>query len=55
MSYEVCSNGRSLGTFDRPEDALDQVRTILRRDPDCEPEVMDTDTGQALMPAASID
>ena len=55
MSYEVCSNGRRLGTFQRPEDAIGQVRTILRCDPDCEPEVFDTHTGQAFMPAASID
>ena len=54
MGYELRSNGRSLGTFDRPEDALARVRVMMKRDPDCEPEVLETRTGRAFQPAASI-
>ncbi|MBV8590939.1 MAG: hypothetical protein JO212_12945 [Acetobacteraceae bacterium] len=55
MGYEIRSNGQDLGMFDRSEDALDRVRAILKRDPDCEPEVVDTHTGQAFMPGATVD
>ena len=55
MSYELRNNGQSLGTFHRPEDALAQVRVLMKRDPDCEPEVVNKRTGGAFMPAASID
>ncbi|MBV8096362.1 MAG: hypothetical protein JOY71_03640 [Acetobacteraceae bacterium] len=54
MGYELRNNGRRLGTFDRPEDALAQVRVMMKRDPDCEPEVLDAHTGRAFEPAASI-
>ena len=54
MSYELRNNGRSLGTFDRPEDALAQVRVMMKRDPDSEPEVLDTHTGRAFR-AGSVD
>ena len=55
MGYEVRSNGQNLGTFDRSEDALDRVRTMSKRDPDCEPEILDTHTGQPFMLAATAD
>ena len=54
MGYELRNNGRSIGTFDRQEDALDRVRVMMKRDPDCEPEVLDTRMGRAFEPAASI-
>ncbi|MBV8590461.1 MAG: hypothetical protein JO212_10460 [Acetobacteraceae bacterium] len=54
MGYELRNNGRRVRIFDRPEEALAQVRVMMRRDPDCEPEVLDTHTGQAFEPAASI-
>ena len=53
MRYELRNNGRTLGTFDHPEDALERVRLMMRRNPDCEPELLDTRTGQAFQPAAS--
>ena len=54
MGYELRNNGRRLGIFDRPEEALAQVRVLMKRDPDCEPEVLETHTGRAFEPAASI-
>ena len=54
MGYELRNNGRRLGTFEHPEDALAKVRVMMRRDPDCEPEVLDDHTGRAFEPAASI-
>ena len=54
MGYELRNYGRSLGKFDRQEDALAQVRVMMKRDPDCEPEVLDTHMGRAFEPAASI-
>ena len=55
MGYEVRSNGQNLGTFARSQDALDRVRAILQRDPDCEPEIVDTHTGQPFMLASTVD
>ena len=54
MSYELRLSGRTIGLYDDQEDALDRVRTMLRRDADCELEVMDTRTGRAFEPAASL-
>ena len=54
MGYELRNDGRRLGTFDRPEDALARVRVMIKSDPDCEPEVLDTHIGRAFEPAASI-
>ena len=54
MGYELRNNGRCLGTFDRQEDVLARVRVMMKRDPDCEPEVLDTHMGRAFEPAASI-
>jgi hypothetical protein len=54
MGYELRRDGRSLGTFDNPEDALTRVRVMLKTDPNCEPEVLDSHTGRAFEPAASL-
>ena len=52
---ELRSDGRSIGLFVRLEDALDQVRAMMKVNPDCEPELVDARTGQPLGPLAAID
>ena len=54
MSYELRVNGRTVGFFQDSERALEGVRLVIARDADVEPEVLDTRTGRAFEPAASI-
>ena len=41
MSYELRVNGRQLGIYEHPEDALGRVRTLMMCDCDSEAEVLD--------------
>ena len=54
MAYELRINGRVAEVYDKPEPALDRVRALMKSDCDIEPEVLDTRTGRAFEPAASI-
>ena len=54
MSYQLLVDGRKLGTYEHPEDALDRVRTLMMCDCNAEPEVLDTRTGHAFEVAASL-
>jgi hypothetical protein len=54
MAYELRVNGRILDRYDQPEDALVGVRTLMKFNCDLEPEVLDSRTGRAFAPAASI-
>jgi hypothetical protein len=54
MTYELRLGGRTIGLYDDQEDALVRVRRMMQRDADCEPEVIDTRTGRAFEPAASL-
>jgi hypothetical protein len=54
MAYELRVNGRILDRYDRPEDALNCVRALMRLDCDLEPEVLDLRTGRPVVPAASM-
>ncbi len=53
MAYELRNGNESLGTFDSSEAALEAVRTLLKSNPDADPEILDTSTGRAFEPAAS--
>lgn len=53
MAYEVRIDGKAAATFDTSEAALDRVRAEIARNVDCEPEIIDTETGHAFEPAAS--
>jgi hypothetical protein len=55
MRYELRVNGRAIEFYDDPNDALDRVRILIKLDCNVEPEVIDTSTGRAFEPAASID
>ena len=55
MSYQLRVNGHPRELFDNPEDAIARVRYWLRVEPDCEPELRDAETGQAIGPGATID
>jgi hypothetical protein len=54
MTYELRLSGQKIGLYHHQEDALDRARRILQRDADCNLEVMDTRTGRAFEPAASL-
>jgi hypothetical protein len=54
MSYELRNNGHKIGIYACSEDALDRVRVMMKLDVDCEPEVLDTQTGRAFELAASL-
>ncbi len=54
MSYELRNNGLKIGTYACSEDALDRVRIMMKSDVNCEPEILDTQTGRAFELAASI-
>ncbi len=53
MSYELRLNGREIERFDDPQQAVARAREVLRADPDCQVEVMDTETGRPVEPAAA--
>ena len=55
MSYQLRVNGHPRELFDNPEDAIARVRYWLRVEPDCEPELRDAETGQAIGPGATIE
>ena len=54
MAYELRVHGTIREVYNNPEDALDRVRALMKVDCDIEPEVLDTRTGRAFEPAASI-
>jgi hypothetical protein len=53
MAYEVRVKGATVAVHERQRDALAQVRALVRDDPDCGAEIIDTATGQPAAPAAS--
>ena len=53
MAYEVRLEGQLPEIFVTTEAALQRVRSILRSQPDADPEILDTRTGRAFEPAAS--
>ena len=53
MAYELRIDGRSCGRWDTPEAAEQAAREAVQARPNCEPEVIDTATGQPYSPAAS--
>jgi non-canonical (house-cleaning) NTP pyrophosphatase len=53
MGYELRFNGRPFGVFETQEAALQRAREALRDQPDLQPEIINTETGRASMPAGS--
>ena len=53
MAYELHIDKKLVGTFDSSEEALAQAREAVKTQPDCEPEILDSETGRAFGPAAS--
>lgn len=53
MSYELRINGRVFGTYDSEQAAVERAREAVRAEPDLEPEILDTRTGRAVVPAGS--
>lgn len=55
MAYELRLEGQASELFVTTEAALRRVRSIIRNQPDADPEIVDTRTGRAFEPAASKD
>jgi hypothetical protein len=55
MPYEVRVNGTVIAVHERQRDALAQVKELVARDPDVAVEIIDTATGRAAAPAASVE
>lgn len=53
MPYQVRTDQTIMGPFESQEEALACVRNLLQRDPNAEPEVRDSSTGEPLAPGAS--
>jgi hypothetical protein len=55
MAYQVRVNTMTIGTYPTPEEAMSRVREATKlMPPDCEVEMIDTRTGRAAEPAASV-
>lgn len=54
MAYEVRINRETLGVYATTEEAQERVREAMKEQPDCEVEMIDTITGRAAEPGASI-
>lgn len=55
MAYELRLGGVVAGTFETEEAAMAAAREAVLANPDSEPEVYDTETGQPAAPGASQD
>jgi hypothetical protein len=53
VPYELRVLGSSIATFASSEEALAHARDVIKDNPDAEPEIFDTATGEPLEPAAS--
>jgi hypothetical protein len=51
--YAVHIDRKPVASFPTSEEALALVRQELKTRPNCEPEILDTETGRPLEPAAS--
>ena len=54
MPFELRINKRTVAIFDSSDEALARARDEVKAQPDCEPEVLDAATGQAIAPGASM-
>ena len=50
--YELRLKGKPAGTFETEQEAVAAASVAVKEDADCEPEVLDQDTGRAAAPAA---
>jgi hypothetical protein len=53
MAYELHVDRRHVATFPSLDEALTRAREMLLNQPDCEPEILDSDTKRAVEPASS--
>ena len=53
MPFELRVLGSPVATFDSEEEALAHARTVIQANPDAEPEILDTATGEPVAPGAS--
>jgi len=53
MVYEVRVNGIAVGYFASQQEAVACVRLVLQEQVDCEPEILDSETGRAVAPGSS--
>ena len=55
MGYEVRIDRQLVASYPNSEAAVARVRLELRTRPNCEPEILDTTTGEPFAPASSRD
>ncbi len=53
MAYELRIDHARVAVYADADAALAHVKRAVRERPDCEPEIIDTETGRAFEPAAS--
>ncbi len=53
MPYELRLSGKAPAQFDTEEQAVEAAKQAFRDNPDAEPEIYDTSTGQPCAPGAS--
>ena len=54
MAYELRINGKPVGTYATTDEAIQRAREATQSVPDCEVEMIDTKTGHAAEPAATV-
>jgi hypothetical protein len=53
MAFDLHIDRRHVQTFESLDDALAHAREALLTNPDCEPEILDSETKRAVEPASS--
>ncbi len=53
MAYELHVDRNHVATFQSLDEALARAREMLLSKPDCEPEILDSETKRAVEPASS--
>jgi hypothetical protein len=53
MPFALRLDRRTLGTYATQDEALAAARRVVQENADHQPEVLDTDTGEPVAPAAS--
>ncbi len=53
MSYELHLDRQLVATYATLDEALTHARAAVRDNPDCDPEILDSETKRAVEPGAS--
>ncbi len=53
MAFELHIDRRHVASFPTLDEALARAREVMREQPDCEPEILDSETKRAVEPGSS--